>query len=830
MKRLFTLFMIAFWVIGANQVGPQMMVQANESVENAQQSSRDDSQTANSIDASVVSDFTTNKITAVADSSSADKTDAIEVKPTVHTFAEFKAAYENTDVQEITLAADISGDVRQLAARTTSLVITGRQHQLTLTEGSLPLGKSGDNTRLTLRNLSINNDRSGSFITAQAGSLGWLLTFEHVDTKNVTKLSDLPAEQVSLSGTIDPAAEESASESGSSSSSSVSSMSESSQSGESNRESNDSDTNSDVSQSSKASSKYLESDTTVSRETNSIDSQSSNQSSRTDEETSSRSESTQTSRVEEDTKLGETERVVSNISELQTAINEPSVTKIFLKNNISATSISANPITRSLEIDGQQHTLNIGSGALRYGVPVSGNPTLNVHDIQVANTAAAFVTFSGTARGQWHFEFSNISTATTVNRLVIATYSDITFSGTCNIDTRAENVYTGSVKMADNTVYTGNVNNTNYSMFYYDLRPSEDQTGGTREFTTGQNCTLNLTGTNGTQGYPIVYLYYNNITLGTGTKFNAEWPGNNVYFQIANDNASLTIGQNAQMNLDTDNRSIAAIRSSGGNNNITVASRGSLTARNNSTTAATVDLGTGTTTAVVEDPAAFDLQNTGTGTNSRALNLNANSSLTLSNSPFAYWDTTAVSGDPTQSFEKIEWGKFAGSTVTSDPEAMATAVRGKTLHRMAAYNPPGTLQLSSVPKNLNFGRDLIVRQADQLFPLVSWDQPLSVTDQRYVTKQWSLTLTLTQALTNTTGDVLPDAIKYKKNGELLPVSHAAIEIETARNPDNDPYVVSNQWNSEEGLMLQVSPSEAKAGTYNGEITWNLSDVPNETEG
>lgn len=826
MKRLFTLFMIAFWIIGANQVGPQMMAQANESVENAQQSSRDDSQTANSIDASVASDSTTNKIAAVANSSSADKTDAIEVKPTVHTFAEFKDAYENSDVHEITLDADISGDGRQLAARTTSLVITGKQHQLTLTEGALPLGKSGDNTRLTLRNLSINNERSGSFITAQAGGRGWLLTFDHVDTKNVTKLSDIPTEQVSLIETIDPAAEESASESESSSSSSVSSMSESSQSSESSRESNDPD----VSEGNKASSKHLESEVTVSRETNSIDSQSANQSSRTDVETSSRPESTQTSRVEEDTKLGETEREVSNISELQTAINEQSVTKIFLKNNISATSISANPITRSLEIDGQQHTLNIGSGALRYGVPVSGNPTLNVHDIQVANTAGAFVTYSGAARGQWHFEFGNISTATTVNRLAIATYSDITFSGTCNIDTRAENVYTGSVKMADNTVYTGNVNNTNYSMFYYDLRPSEDQTGGTRKFTTGQNCTLNLTGTNGTQGYPIVYLYYKSITLGDGTKFNAEWPGNNVYFQAANDNASLTISQNAQMNLDTDNRSIAAIRSSGGNNNIAVASRGSLTARNNSTTAATVDLGTGTTTVVVEDPAAFDLQNTGTGTNSRALNLNTNSSLTLSNSPFAYWDTTAVSGDPTQSFEKIEWGRFAGSTVTSDPEAMATAVRGKTLHRMAAYNPPGTLQLSSVPKNLNFGRDLIVRQADQLFPLVSWDQPLSVTDQRYVTKQWSLTLTLTQALTNTTGDVLPDAIKYKKNGELLPVSNAAIEIETARNPDNDPYVVSNQWNSEEGLMLQVSPSEAKAGTYNGEITWNLSDVPNETEG
>ena len=826
MKRLFTLFMIAFWIIGANQVGPQMMAQANESVENAQQSSRDDSQTANSIDASVASDSTTNKIAAVANSSSADKTDAIEVKPTVHTFAEFKDAYENSDVHEITLAADISGDGRQLAARTTSLVITGKQHQLTLTEGALPLGKSGDNTRLTLRNLSINNERSGSFITAQAGGRGWLLTFDHVDTKNVTKLSDIPTEQVSLIETIDPAAEESASESESSSSSSVSSMSESSQSSESSRESNDPD----VSEGNKASSKHLESEVTVSRETNSIDSQSANQSSRTDVETSSRPESTQTSRVEEDTKLGETEREVSNISELQTAINEQSVTKIFLKNNISATSISANPITRSLEIDGQQHTLNIGSGALRYGVPVSGNPTLNVHDIQVANTAGAFVTYSGAARGQWHFEFGNISTATTVNRLAIATYSDITFSGTCNIDTRAENVYTGSVKMADNTVYTGNVNNTNYSMFYYDLRPSEDQTGGTRKFTTGQNCTLNLTGTNGTQGYPIVYLYYKSITLGDGTKFNAEWPGNNVYFQAANDNASLTISQNAQMNLDTDNRSIAAIRSSGGNNNIAVASRGSLTARNNSTTAATVDLGTGTTTVVVEDPAAFDLQNTGTGTNSRALNLNTNSSLTLSNSPFAYWDTTAVSGDPTQSFEKNEWGRFAGSTVTSDPEAMATAVRGKTLHRMAAYNPPGTLQLSSVPKNLNFGRDLIVRQADQLFPLVSWDQPLSVTDQRYVTKQWSLTLTLTQALTNTTGDVLPDAIKYKKNGELLPVSNAAIEIETARNPDNDPYVVSNQWNSEEGLMLQVSPSEAKAGTYNGEITWNLSDVPNETEG
>lgn len=826
MKRLFTLFMIAFWIIGANQVGPQMMAQANESVENAQQSSRDDSQTANSIDASVASDSTTNKIAAVANSSSADKTDAIEVKPTVHTFAEFKDAYENSDVHEITLAADISGDGRQLAARTTSLVITGKQHQLTLTEGALPLGKSGDNTRLTLRNLSINNERSGSFITAQAGGRGWLLTFDHVDTKNVTKLSDIPTEQVSLIETIDPAAEESASESESSSSSSVSSMSESSQSSESSRESNDPD----VSEGNKASSKHLESEVTVSRETNSIDSQSANQSSRTDVETSSRPESTQTSRVEEDTKLGETEREVSNISELQTAINEQSVTKIFLKNNISATSISANPITRSLEIDGQQHTLNIGSGALRYGVPVSGNPTLNVHDIQVANTAGAFVTYSGAARGQWHFEFGNISTATTVNRLAIATYSDITFSGTCNIDTRAENVYTGSVKMADNTVYTGNVNNTNYSMFYYDLRPSEDQTGGTRKFTTGQNCTLNLTGTNGTQGYPIVYLYYKSIMLGDGTKFNAEWPGNNVYFQAANDNASLTISQNAQMNLDTDNRSIAAIRSSGGNNNIAVASRGSLTARNNSTTAATVDLGTGTTTVVVEDPAAFDLQNTGTGTNSRALNLNTNSSLTLSNSPFAYWDTTAVSGDPTQSFEKIEWGRFAGSTVTSDPEAMATAVRGKTLHRMAAYNPPGTLQLSSVPKNLNFGRDLIVRQADQLFPLVSWDQPLSVTDQRYVTKQWSLTLTLTQALTNTTGDVLPDAIKYKKNGELLPVSNAAIEIETARNPDNDPYVVSNQWNSEEGLMLQVSPSEAKAGTYNGEITWNLSDVPNETEG
>nr|WP_238331062.1 WxL domain-containing protein [Furfurilactobacillus milii] len=148
---------------------------------------------------------------------------------------------------------------------------------------------------------------------------------------------------------------------------------------------------------------------------------------------------------------------------------------------------------------------------------------------------------------------------------------------------------------------------------------------------------------------------------------------------------------------------------------------------------------------------------------------------------------------------------------------------------MAAYNPPGTLQLSSVPGNLNFGRDLIVHQENQLFPLVSLDQPLSVTDQRYVTKQWSLTLTQTQALKNGDGDELTDAIKYKKNDELLPVSNAAIEIETRRNSDNDPYVVSNQWNSDQGLMLQVSPSEAKAGAYNGEITWNLSDVPDETE-
>ncbi|MCF6160884.1 pectate lyase-like adhesive domain-containing protein [Furfurilactobacillus milii] len=827
MKRLFTLFMIAFWIIGTRQIGQQIVAQANESVESSQQSLREDSQEANSNDASSDSDSVADKIAAITDSSSADQTNAVEVKTTVHTFAEFKAAYENIDVQEITLAEDISGDGRQLAARTTSLVITGKPHQLTLTECALPLGKSGDNTRLTLRNLSINNGRSGSFVTAQDGGLGWLLTFEHVDTKNVLKLSNLPTEQVSLIETTDPAVEESASESESSDSSSVSSMSESSVSSESSRGSNNSGAVSDVSEGSKNSSKHLESDTTVSRETNSINSQSTNQASKTDGDT--RSESTQTSQVEKETKLGETEREVSNISELQTAINEQSVTKIFLKNNISATSISANPITRSLEIDGQQHTLNIGSGALRYGVPVSGNPILNVHDIQVANTAAAFVTYSGAARGQWHFEFGNISTATTVNRLAIATYSDITFSGTCNIDTRAENVYTGSVKMADNTVYTGNVNNTNYSMFYYDLRPSEDQTGGTREFTTGQNCTLNLTGTNGTQGYPIVYLYYNNITLGTGTRFNAEWPGNNVYFQTANDDASLTIGKNAQMNLDTDNRSIAAIRSSGGNNNITVASRGSLTARNNSATTATVDLGTGTTTAVIKDPAAFDLQNTGTGTNSRALSTNANSSLTLLESPFAYWDTTVVTGDPTQSFEKIEWGKFTGNTVTSDPEMMATAVEGKTLHRMAAYNPPGTLQLSSVPGNLNFGRDLIVHQENQLFPLVSLDQPLSVTDQRYVTKQWSLTLTQTQALKNGDGDELTDAIKYKKNDELLPVSNAAIEIETRRNSDNDPYVVSNQWNSDQGLMLQVSPSEAKAGAYNGEITWNLSDVPDETE-
>lgn len=142
----------------------------------------------------------------------------------------------------------------------------------------------------------------------------------------------------------------------------------------------------------------------------------------------------------------------------------------------------------------------------------------------------------------------------------------------------------------------------------------------------------------------------------------------------------------------------------------------------------------------------------------------------------------------------------------------------------------GILRIVSAPKTIDFGTLQLSDKVQTVHPQ-SIDDDLVISDTRLAQNNgWSLSAKVTKPLTNSGGKTIPNALSYNtgKSSILLSDSDAIIESNTSKgNVD-----ISSDWGNTDkskGLKLSYNPAEMSSGnvlgTYTGEVTWTISEVP-----
>lgn len=141
----------------------------------------------------------------------------------------------------------------------------------------------------------------------------------------------------------------------------------------------------------------------------------------------------------------------------------------------------------------------------------------------------------------------------------------------------------------------------------------------------------------------------------------------------------------------------------------------------------------------------------------------------------------------------------------------------------------GSLTISSAPANISFGR-LEISSLDKSYAVSELDQGFIVTDSKATKGKWRLTATLSSELHNSDKNhTIENGLVYYKNESKLILNKSKAVI-YEHSPSVETYTeevvnISDSWNENEGLFLEVSGGSARVGEYGAVIQWTLEDVP-----
>lgn len=118
--------------------------------------------------------------------------------------------------------------------------------------------------------------------------------------------------------------------------------------------------------------------------------------------------------------------------------------------------------------------------------------------------------------------------------------------------------------------------------------------------------------------------------------------------------------------------------------------------------------------------------------------------------------------------------------------------------------------------------------------LIAWPQSTSsdvvVSDTRTGSglKPWYVTVAQTQDLQGiTNGNNLSPYLIFNNGVGNDQVSSAALQIYSNTNPTTGTFTLNSTWNAttEKGIHLNIPVQIQEKGTYQGTLTWSLSDAP-----
>ncbi|MCC2454347.1 pectate lyase-like adhesive domain-containing protein [Bacillus cereus] len=406
---------------------------------------------------------------------------------------------------------------------------------------------------------------------------------------------------------------------------------------------------------------------------------------------------------------------VSNWNEFKDAYTNDTVSKINLTGDIVYTSgaILTYKLTRSLEIHGNGHTLDLKNQSIILGSPV--NPQENVihiHDATLSNTrdmAFVDVNTSWATSAKWKYRFGNIKTTPTVQRLATAARAEVTIYGNMDIDTRAENFYTGSIIIEPGTNYVGNVNYFNYSIFWYNVPAQAGDTGQSKEFTVGHDSKVRLSQSQ-TSGvtYPAVYSYYDDIIINENVVFNVAMPGNAVRFD--QESSSFTAKKGSIVNLTSKQKSGAVVNYNNSNNYFKVES-GAYFYTIGVSKEPLINLNRGKNNLfLLDSPAQYDIRNLDESSNSTAIDNGSNGEIRINNSDIDLWKMgTNVLGPSTLTYANVGYLSASSQSVKSSNADLQSNFSTKNFRRISGMNQTPTVEFTEEVTDANLTVKLRVK-------------------------------------------------------------------------------------------------------------------------
>lgn len=380
------------------------------------------------------------------------------------------------------------------------------------------------------------------------------------------------------------------------------------------------------------------------------------------------------------------------------AMKDTSISKINLTASFANTrtagegdpnNLATTQITRDIEINGNGYRVDFQGTSIWLGETGTARPTFYMHDIVLAQRYAGGYSedivgsrLAGAYTGKWKYRFGNVTTEASVQRLARAAYAQVTVYGTMDLNTRAENFYTGSFIMEPDTNYKGNVNYYDYSVVWYNIAARAGDTGESREFTVGANSKVRMSQTQ-TSGvsYPAVYQYYQAITIGENAVFNVAMPGNAVRFDAPN--SSFTAKKGSIVNL-TSKRDSAAVVSYNTNNSTFKTEPGAYFYTIGKSSTALINISAGSNNLLdIQQPAQYDIRNLATSASSYAVGINyATNKMSITDSDVDLWKMGVdVAGPSSLTYAKVgsltAAGAPASQVVTSTDADLTVKARVK---------------------------------------------------------------------------------------------------------------------------------------------------------
>ncbi|WP_239257351.1 immunoglobulin-like domain-containing protein [Listeria ilorinensis] len=158
-----------------------------------------------------------------------------------------------------------------------------------------------------------------------------------------------------------------------------------------------------------------------------------------------------------------------------------------------------------------------------------------------------------------------------------------------------------------------------------------------------------------------------------------------------------------------------------------------------------------------------------------------------------------------------------GFSEHSDPSDSYTVKSGTTGFPIS----DGQLGFIDVPTDLAFETTKIQSQ-ETVIPREKTDWTIKVKDTRKTKSDWQITAKVDQPLTTVDGDVLEDALIFKKGSQETPLTTSAQLIEDNQQKQEQTDI---KWAKEEGMLIKAKLNRAVAKKYQTNITWILQDTP-----